>query len=733
MQGKLGVVRACAECLFYVDFPCFVPSSNYIATATATATATVVQVCNCMLRTDTYSTINDEFYCTAHYDETYKKAGGYDFAKVEGPANPDTIAEEPSSAAEDTLSNNELKTEPTAPGSIQASPMPSFGIRAQMGALTGNKSGGLVPAVFSFQPGETKSFLSSTVDINDDDDLELESAEVANEGHTAETTKSSNGHASAVPSSPVMYRFNKRTQVHGHSNLRTNVMKRMSYIDNSSGSTDTDIGRVVNQRSSAAAIAEVVLEEETSTNPEAEDLKPIAAVFACLGEEISTETGTNHLDATAKLTLALETPDDDDNKFLNRKLGKSVRGGGLDECTAIAAAKFVDNEIRKLITVMSTVGTKNSDGQCAVLYRNLAEVAFDEFESLVGTLRTAKKTGVVKYNAPMLMRGVHDAVSIVLLKEEISDANMDTYTYKQIRLVSCKRVKAHKGALKGKSSAAKALGSELTLPSPMKLLHTSSVGPDADPCPTPTMIETKHSAASANSSTANPSASLRRRSIVELAEEDAVKDVLASLVSLSHAVLDSPPRDRRVTNEAAVSTSSEADSTADTGAAAVTSSEGQDGDEDEDEDEDDEEDDDDQKEGDGANSPEAVDPIDAAEAVPETSKLLNRTLGESCRRGQLPKNRALLAARWVDKELRKLIGLIVNNGAKDGKVWRIKFGDLFRVSQDVMEAVSGTLKTAKKHGIVAFDAEVLFQGVSDKIVITLLKEVIADGDEDTCT
>ena len=36
-----------------------------------------------ILRGDTYTTVNDAFYCKTHYDELFKKAGGYDFGKVD--------------------------------------------------------------------------------------------------------------------------------------------------------------------------------------------------------------------------------------------------------------------------------------------------------------------------------------------------------------------------------------------------------------------------------------------------------------------------------------------------------------------------------------------------------------------------------------------------------------------------------------------------------------------------
>jgi hypothetical protein len=41
-------------------------------------------VCYGKLRPETYATINDQFYCKTHYDAAYNKAGGYDFAKLDG-------------------------------------------------------------------------------------------------------------------------------------------------------------------------------------------------------------------------------------------------------------------------------------------------------------------------------------------------------------------------------------------------------------------------------------------------------------------------------------------------------------------------------------------------------------------------------------------------------------------------------------------------------------------------
>jgi hypothetical protein len=58
---------------------------------------------------------------------------------------------------------------------------------------------------------------------------------------------------------------------------------------------------------------------------------------------------------------------------------------------------------------------------------------------------------------------------------------------------------------------------------------------------------------------------------------------------------------------------------------------------------------------------------------------------------------------------------------KDGKI-HIFYGTLFEAVQGIMPTLSGTLKTARRLGIVAFEGETLFQGVSNGVDITLQDE-----------
>lgn len=89
----------------------------------------------------------------------------------------------------------------------------------------------------------------------------------------------------------------------------------------------------------------------------------------------------------------------------------------------------------------------------------------------------------------------------------------------------------------------------------------------------------------------------------------------------------------------------------------------------------------------------------------------------------------------MDKEIRKLIGFIQELGTvRAGEALpEVTFGELFTATENAMEAVAGTLKTAKKFKVVSFDSEVLFQGTHDHVVIRLLKTEIPDSTADTYT
>eukprot|EP00042_Codosiga_hollandica_P055737 m.786894 g.786894 ORF g.786894 m.786894 type:complete len:180 (+) comp59184_c0_seq8:1671-2210(+) len=60
-------------------------------------------------------------------------------------------------------------------------------------------------------------------------------------------------------------------------------------------------------------------------------------------------------------------------------------------------------------------------------------------------------------------------------------------------------------------------------------------------------------------------------------------------------------------------------------------------------------------------------------------------------------------------------------------LYTVAFRPLFEATANAMEALSGTLFTAKKHGIITYEGQLLLQGINDAVVITLLQETIDDA------
>ena len=77
----------------------------------------------------------------------------------------------------------------------------------------------------------------------------------------------------------------------------------------------------------------------------------------------------------------------------------------------------VAHEVRLLQEQIAKLGARGADGRFAVSFGVLFDATQDIFEALGGTLKAAKKRGVVDYKAPILLKGAHDKVEIVLLVE----------------------------------------------------------------------------------------------------------------------------------------------------------------------------------------------------------------------------------------------------------------------------------------------------------------------------
>uniref|UniRef100_A0A673HS45 Costars domain-containing protein n=1 Tax=Sinocyclocheilus rhinocerous TaxID=307959 RepID=A0A673HS45_9TELE len=69
--------------------------------------------------------------------------------------------------------------------------------------------------------------------------------------------------------------------------------------------------------------------------------------------------------------------------------------------------------------------------------------------------------------------------------------------------------------------------------------------------------------------------------------------------------------------------------------------------------------------------------------------------------------------------LKKYVQLSIQLGQQDGYT-RVTFGELFDRYVRISDKVVGILMRARKHGKVAFEGEMLWQGRDDGVIITLL-------------
>ena len=90
-----------------------------------------------------------------------------------------------------------------------------------------------------------------------------------------------------------------------------------------------------------------------------------------------------------------------------------------DRITFLTKAKLcpqarIDEEIKQLLKDVQRIGDPEEPSvEFGVLFDN-DEVA-NYYEALVGTLKAAKKKGLVTYDGQFLMKGVHDKVVISIV------------------------------------------------------------------------------------------------------------------------------------------------------------------------------------------------------------------------------------------------------------------------------------------------------------------------------
>ncbi|KAK0424904.1 hypothetical protein QR680_008916 [Steinernema hermaphroditum] len=90
--------------------------------------------------------------------------------------------------------------------------------------------------------------------------------------------------------------------------------------------------------------------------------------------------------------------------------------------------------------------------------------------------------------------------------------------------------------------------------------------------------------------------------------------------------------------------------------------------------------------------------------------------------GTLTEKRAQKASKHIEREMVQVCEVILEYGRvskRTGKVV-ITFGELFRIYQFISDKVVGMLLRARKHQMVDFEGEMLFQRRDEEVVISLL-------------
>ena len=84
---------------------------------------------------------------------------------------------------------------------------------------------------------------------------------------------------------------------------------------------------------------------------------------------------------------------------------------------AVESANRVEEEVEELKKDIVRLGSGNAEGQYVVPFGVLFDDPKTEqfYEALVGTLKAAKKKGVINFKGQILMKGMHDKEPITLL------------------------------------------------------------------------------------------------------------------------------------------------------------------------------------------------------------------------------------------------------------------------------------------------------------------------------
>jgi hypothetical protein len=90
-------------------------------------------------------------------------------------------------------------------------------------------------------------------------------------------------------------------------------------------------------------------------------------------------------------------------------------------------------------------------------------------------------------------------------------------------------------------------------------------------------------------------------------------------------------------------------------------------------------------------------------------------------KGSKTEARGLKAAAHLNQEMKELCSIIRQYGAECHDGYVILFGDLFQIYTCISDKVVGLLLRGRKHKMLTFEGEILFQRRDDMVPITLFK------------
>ncbi|CAL1266031.1 unnamed protein product [Larinioides sclopetarius] len=92
--------------------------------------------------------------------------------------------------------------------------------------------------------------------------------------------------------------------------------------------------------------------------------------------------------------------------------------------------------------------------------------------------------------------------------------------------------------------------------------------------------------------------------------------------------------------------------------------------------------------------------------------------------GSKTEKRGMAAGAQISNEVLFLCEMIAQYGVpNEDSTASISFGELFQIYTTISNKVVGILLRARKHGLVYFEGEMLYQRRDDNVIITLLKPI----------